>query len=117
MASCQGYSIQSTHAICVEGVPRAVHNVRKGLHQSSAADAESLSASLPDGDECEFYDCSDTVQESHRPNAAEAGNICDYPGGPIPPQVPDKDVPHLAANECTRNPEQAEPGSSCEAFH
>ena len=101
--------IQSAHVICVDGMPRHVRDVRKRLQQGGAADVESLSAELPDGDECEFYDCSDTVQESQGPNTAEAENIGNPLGGPGPPKVPEGYVPHQAADEGARPPEQAEP--------
>ena len=54
-----------------------MRGVHKRLHQGGAANLESLSAELPDGDEYEFYDCSYAVQQSHGPNTAEAGNIGD----------------------------------------
>ena len=98
--------IQSPHVICVDGAPQHVH---RRLHQRGAADTEILFAKLPDGDECEFYDCSDTVQELHGPNTAEAENIGDPPEGPGPSEVPDCDVPHQATDQGARPPEQAEP--------
>ena len=63
---------------------------------------------MPGGDECEFYDSSDTVQKLHGPNAAEAENICDPQGGPGPTEVPESDVPYQTADEGARPLMQAE---------
>ena len=76
-----------------------VRVVHKRQHSSGAADAESLCCDLPDDDECEFCDCSDSVQESHGPNIAEAGSIGHPPGGLGTPEEPDGDVLHQTADE------------------
>ena len=98
MESRQGYKYPGytyhKYVICVDDVPRHVRDVCKRLHKGGVADAECLSAELPDGDECEFYDYYNTVQESHSPTPAETENIGDPPGRPGPPDVLDGYVPH-----------------------
>ena len=86
-----------------------MRDVCKRLHHGGVADAENLSAELPEGNECEFYDCSDTVQQSQGANTAEAENIGDPPAGPGHPDAPNGFVPHQAADDCAMPPEKAEP--------
>ena len=66
---------------------------------------------MPDGDEWEFCDRSDTIQEMHGANADEARNIGDPPGEPGTPEVPDGDDPHQAADKGARPTDPARYGS------
>ena len=55
---------------------------------------------LPDDDECKFYDCSDSVQESHWPKLLRQEILVTL--------LEDR-VLHQATDEGARNPDQAEP--------
>ena len=59
----------------------STNNICEQIYLPFSLSEVGLSADLPDGDDCDFYDCFDTVQESYGPNTAEAENVGDPPWG------------------------------------